>query len=326
MDNLINNPRWKYQMIEFNNIYKNYAEHSVLKGLSFHAHPGKVTGLVGPNGAGKSTSIRILTGFTDADKGTVKIDGVPMNIHSVQAKRLIGYAAENAPSYQEQTVYEYLKFIAQLRGVNKALLQNQLDRSINAFSLQSVCRQAIKFLSKGYRHRVCLAQCLLGDPPVIVLDEPTDGLDPIQKIETRKVITNLAQTKTVLLTTHLLEEVEELCDQVVAIHQGKLAFNGSMHDIKKGALTTEEITVKATDCEINKFRNALTELKAQFRIEYSDCTPLAAKLTPSSNLPMDGLNLVSFHFYQHKIRVIELKQNQPKLTSLLNIWTNQCAS
>ena len=237
-------------MIDVNGLHKSYGDKSVLQGLTFSVPIGKITGLVGPNGSGKSSTIRILTGFADADSGTVTVLGEAMSVTAVAVKRLIGYAPESAPLYREQTVREYLAFVARLRGTRTHALAQEIERVVNTFTLHKVVDQAIGTLSKGYRHRVSLAQCLLGDPPIIVLDEPTDGLDPLQKIETRNVILRLAETKAVLLTTHLIEDVRLLCDRVVALEQGKVVFEGDMKSLSGGQsfyLRLAEVTrVRAT--------------------------------------------------------------------------------
>lgn len=217
-------------MVKVNKISKSLSGNRILHGLSFDVPLGQITGLVGPNGSGKTTAIRVLTGYCEADAGWVQVGRHVMSLGATQAKQLIGYAPENAPAYREQTVYEYLRFIAEVRGFSRKKSAPEVERVSALFSLHGVLGQLVGTLSKGFRHRIVLAQSLLGDPPVLILDEPTDGLDPLQKDETRKLIRNLASSKAILLTTHLIEEVECLCDRVVTLECSQVMatrFGGS---------------------------------------------------------------------------------------------------
>lgn len=227
-------------MIEVANLYKSLSGNGILHGLSFTVPSGQITGLVGPNGSGKTTAIRVMTGYYEADAGCVRIGGHVMSLRARRAKRLIGYAPENAPAYRDQTGYEYLHYMAELRGLSGKIGRAEVERVSTLFSLHEVIHQRIGTLSKGFRHRLTLAQSLLGDPPVLILDEPTDGLDPWQKNETRKLIRSLADSKTVLLTTHLLEEVESLCDRVVVLKSGKVVSIGRLQEIRDMVRTGKE--------------------------------------------------------------------------------------
>ncbi|CAA6679644.1 Unannotated [Lentimonas sp. CC4] len=305
-------------MISVQDIHKRFGGHSVLRGLSFSAERGHITGLVGPNGSGKTTTIRILTGFYDADEGDVCIGDQQMSIKSVDAKRLVGYAPENAPLYREQTVAEYIRFIARLRGVKRAQLQTEVDRSIDAFSLGGVCFQAVGTLSKGYRHRVSLAQCLLGDPPVIVLDEPTDGLDPLQKIETRNMIRTLAKSKAVLLTTHLLEEVESLCDRVVLLNQGTVAFAGTIDEVRHAGSADLVIVVRIANEDTDRMNQALVNFDGLISASFStEAGRAQARLNVKWNgAVVDVLDQLSVRLHEHGLRVVELRCEDSPLSML----------
>nr|CUV01073.1 ABC trnasporter ATP-Binding protein [Colwellia sp. An23] len=307
-------------MIKVSNLHKNYQSHHVLKGLNFNVPVGCVTGLVGPNGSGKSTTIRVLTGFNDADKGEVLISNKKMSVNAISAKAYIGYAPESAPSYGEQTVKEYLTFIAALRGISKVNLNNEVIRVASAFSLISVLKQGINKLSKGYRHRVCLAQCLIGDPPIIVLDEPTDGLDPIQKIETRKIILELAKNKAVLLTTHLLEEVEMLCDRVVLLDNGNVAYAGPIETLIENNRSTTTVRVNVADTTkefLQPIFNDLTHLisKDYCKNDNNVLTTLMFNHVNASAL----LNEISLRLFKQNLRIIELRYDAE---SLINVFAN----
>lgn len=307
-------------MIEIEEIHKSYRDNHVLRGLSFSVPKGHITGLVGPNGSGKSTAIRILTGFSDADSGCVRIGGQVMDVNAVETKRLVGYAPENAPSYRELTVREYLRFIAQIRGVSKANLAGEIDRAVEAFSLRQVVSQAIGTLSKGYRHRVSLAQCLLGDPPVIILDEPTDGLDPIQKIGTRKMILELAESKAVLLTTHLLEEVEMLCDRVVAIGQGKVVFSGTIEEIVRAGAADVIVCIRVANCDKNQLQSVIDRMDGLLSTDFhEEGGGVKGQLSfGHSEKKRDILDEVSLELQKQGVRIVELRREDPPLTSIFS--------
>lgn len=307
-------------MIEVNDIHKRYSNHHVLKGINFTAPKGHVTGLVGQNGAGKSTAIRIIAGFEDSDSGSVVINGKKMHINAVETKSMVGYAPENAPSYREHTVHEYLSFIANIRGLSKVDKKSELERAIDAFSLEKVLSQLIGTLSKGYRHRVSLGQCLLGDPPVIILDEPTDGLDPIQKIAARQMILKLAQSKVILLTTHLLEEVDMLCSRVVAIRQGRIVYQGSTDEVIKTTTAEDLIHLRLEKCEAKYFESVLRDLPGLVSLEHNNSendTHIKIRLS-KSDINRDISNEISLALQAYNLRIIELYREKPKLENIFH--------
>ncbi len=305
-------------MIEVENIYKSYGSKSVLKGLSFDAPAGKITGLIGKNGSGKSTTIRILTGFIEADSGSIRVNNNSISVNSFKAKHSIGYAAESAPSYREDTVKEYLTFIAKLRGVTKSELSDEVDRCMSAFALSRVATQAIGTLSKGYRHRTSLAQCLLGDPPAIVLDEPTDGLDPVQKIEAREMIRELSKSKAVLLTTHLLEEVDTLCDKVVVINGGNVVFSGTTEEAKLENLHKIDIHIRLAPCDSGYAKEILSSIEGftleKFNIEKDRIYSMLSFHSKNDHLLL--LNIVSQSIHYAGLRVIELRHESASLKNI----------
>lgn len=213
--------------IKLNDLRKSFNNKLVIKGISFSAQQGEIVGFLGPNGAGKTTTMRMITGFLTPSAGTVNINGVDLTEDPVQVKRNLGYLPEGAPSYHDSTVCDYLKFIAKLRGYTGSQLNNCLDRVVEQVNLRSVWYQQIEQLSKGFKRRVGLAQAILHDPPILILDEPTDGLDPNQKYEVRLLIKNMAKNKVIILSTHILEEVEALCNRVVVISDGLIIADGS---------------------------------------------------------------------------------------------------
>jgi len=214
-------------MIEAQNLTKHFGTKTAVDNLSFSVQKGEVLGFLGPNGAGKSTTMRMVTGFFPPTSGDTLICGISMTDNPTEAKQRIGYLPESAPLYHDMTVIGFLRFCAEIRGLAGPVKKQAVERAIETCFLQSVVHQSIDTLSKGYRHRTCLAQALLHDPEVLILDEPTDGLDPNQKYQVRELIRSLGQTKTILFSTHILEEVEAACTRAVIVDRGKIVADGT---------------------------------------------------------------------------------------------------
>jgi ABC-2 type transport system ATP-binding protein len=213
-------------MIEVKGLVKTYGAKRAVDGVTFSVKRGDILGFLGPNGAGKSTTMKMITGFLRPTAGTATVDGVDVTADPVAVKRKLGYLPESAPAYPEMTVEEFLGFIAEIRGFRSADAKHaQVDRAIGLTHLGAVRKQTIETLSKGFKQRVGFAQALLHDPPALILDEPTDGLDPNQKIEVRSLIKSMAVEKTIILSTHILEEVEAICTRVIIISQGKVVVD-----------------------------------------------------------------------------------------------------
>lgn len=219
-------------MIEVKNLCKSFGTHRAVDDLSFQVRSGEVLGFLGPNGAGKTTTMRMIAGFIEPDSGAVSVLGCDVAENPMQTKAMLGYLPEGAPAYAEMNVRSFLEFIADVRGMSKAERADRIEAVLHRLQLQRVDKQKIETLSKGYKRRVGLAQALLDDPKVLILDEPTDGLDPNQKFEVRNLIREIAQEKIVIISTHILEEVDALCERVIIISNGKLVADGTPAELK----------------------------------------------------------------------------------------------
>ncbi len=231
-------------MIEVEDLHKNYGLVEALRGVSFKVDRGEVLGFLGPNGAGKTTCMKIITGFLAATKGTVRVDGMDVHEHGLEAKTRIGYLPENAPLYHEMRVIDYLAYAAEIRGIKKSRRSAKMNEVAASCNLKDVAGKQIGTLSKGFRQRVGLAQALIHDPEVLILDEPTAGLDPNQIVEIRELVRRLGRQRTIILSTHNLPEVLQTCDRMVIIHQGKLVADGTPSELEQSAAEDPPIVVK----------------------------------------------------------------------------------
>jgi len=220
-------------MVIVDNIVKDYGDLRAVDGVSFEVKKGDILGFLGPNGAGKSTTMKMIAGFLSPTAGTASVAGFDVQKNPMEAKKRIGYLPESSPAYPEMTVVEFLTYVAETRGYRtKDEIHDRLANVIVKCHLQTVQNQAIETLSKGYRQRVGVAQAILHDPPVLILDEPTDGLDPNQKHEVRKLIKAMSEDKAIILSTHILEEVEAICNRIIVIDQGKVRVNETPEEFK----------------------------------------------------------------------------------------------
>ena len=220
-------------MIRVQDLKKFFGPKKAVNGVSFTVEKGEVLGFLGPNGAGKSTTMRMITGFLPPTEGEVTVGGFDVVEQPLQAKRLIGYLPESAPAYAEMTVASFLNFVAELRGLRGAAKGAAVDRAIEMCFLGSVKHQTVETLSKGYRHRTCFAQSIIHDPEVLILDEPTEGLDPNQKHEVRTLIRRMGERKAIIFSTHILEEVEAVCSRAIIIDRGQIVANGTPSELKQ---------------------------------------------------------------------------------------------
>ena len=236
-------------MIEVSHLTKKYGGHLAVDDVSFTVEDGQIYGLLGPNGAGKSTIMNILTGYLSATSGQVTVAGHPLPEEADEAKACVGYLPEQPPLYPEMTVGEYLNFVAELKKVPRAQRKEQVLRAARRTGLEKVLPRLIRSLSKGYKQRVGIAQALLGSPKIIILDEPTVGLDPAQVIEMRKLIRELGKAHTVILSSHILSEVQSVCQQVLILSKGKLAASGTLQELTADGRSLEEVFLALTGAQ-----------------------------------------------------------------------------
>jgi ABC-2 type transport system ATP-binding protein len=246
-------------MIEVMGLTKYYGRLAAIRDVNFQVDAGEIVGFLGPNGAGKTTTMRILTCFTPATAGTVKVSGVDIDEDSMTVRRKIGYLPENVPLYNWMRVRSYLEFVARAKGVPSSDRNKEIDRVSSLVGIQDVQPKMIRWLSKGYRQRLGLAQALIGDPPIIILDEPTIGLDPRQIREIRNLIRSFAQNKTVILSTHILPEVSEVCTRVIIINKGSIVAEDTPENLISGSgkASRIQITLRAPELESKELISTL---------------------------------------------------------------------
>ena len=219
-------------MLEVKNLKKNFGDFQAVKGISFSVKEGEVLGFLGPNGAGKSTTMRMITGFLPPSSGTAVICGKDIQADPVEAKKNLGYLPESAPSYKAMTVSDFLAFIASVRGFTGAEAAKKVEDVIVQAKIEKVRNQTIETLSKGYRQRTCFAQAIIHDPQVLIMDEPTDGLDPNQKFVVREMIKDMAAEKAIIISTHILEEVDAVCTRAIVIAHGEIKADGTPDELR----------------------------------------------------------------------------------------------
>jgi len=231
-------------MIEVRNLSKNYGSILALDGVSFQVGKPEIVGFLGPNGAGKTTAMKIITTYLAPTGGQVLVDGIDVTADPIAVRRKIGYLPERAPLYEDMKVGPYLRFVGEARGLSGDHLKRRFDWSVGATGIGNVLGQKINTLSKGYRQRVGLAQALIHDPEILILDEPTTGLDPLQIIGIRNLIKDLGREKTVILSTHVLSEITSVAERILVIHRGKLAADGKYVELRRKVGLTEEASLE----------------------------------------------------------------------------------
>lgn len=302
-------------MIEVKDLVKRYGGHCAVDHLSFTVEDGCICGFLGPNGAGKSTTMNIITGYMGATEGQVRIDGHDILKEPEEAKKAIGYLPEIPPLYTDMTVEEYLQFAAQLKQVPKAEREEQIDRIISLTHLEEVQWRLIKNLSKGYRQRVGLAQALLGFPKTLILDEPMVGLDPKQILEIRELIRTLAKEHTVFLSSHILSEIQELCDRILILDHGKLLANDTPEHLEQALAggQTLQLEVKGSRTQVEELLRAFPALQIRTAQEQDGITRLELHCSEEA----DPREQLSYAFAQAHCPILTM---QAAATSLEQVF------
>ncbi len=269
-------------MIKVHNLAKEFGPKRAVDGISFAVERGEVLGFLGPNGAGKSTTMRMITGFIPPNAGTITVGGFDIVESPIQAKRLIGYLPENAPAYTDMTVHGFLSFAAEIRGLAGDAKKRAVARVVEMCFLENVLHQSVETLSKGYRHRTCFAQSIIHDPDVLVLDEPTDGLDPNQKHEVRQIIRRMGEKKAIIFSTHILEEVDAVCSRAIIIDRGRIVANGTPQQLRQRSEWAGAVTLRVTGITGAALTQKLSQLAAvkKATVVKEDSTGVTARAFP----------------------------------------------
>nr|PZN86072.1 MAG: ABC transporter ATP-binding protein [Pseudomonadota bacterium] len=254
-------------LIEAEALKKSFGSIKAVDGISLTVMPGEVLGFLGPNGAGKSTTMKMITGFLEPDSGTARIAGHDVQQEPLAAKARLGYLPEGAPAYAEMTPAKFLRFIAAIRGFRGAEAQKRIDAAVEKTGLHSVLDQTIETLSKGFKRRVGIAQAILHDPDVLIMDEPTDGLDPNQKHQVRELIREMARSKAIIVSTHILEEVEAVCSRAVVIDKGRIVADGTAEDLRQRAPNHGAIAIRVASSHADLVRQTLERFSSIAAVE-----------------------------------------------------------
>ena len=263
-------------MIVVDALSKQFGQFQAVDEISFEVQRGEVVGFLGPNGAGKSTTMKMLTCYLPPTSGNAEVNGFSINSQRLQVQEQIGYLPESAPSYNEMQVEEFLSFIGEVRGYTGSELRRRVGRVLELTSLQEARKQIIDTLSKGFRQRTCLAQALIHDPPVLILDEPTDGLDPNQKHEVRELIRRMSEERTILVSTHILEEVEAVCTRALIISEGRLVGLGTPDELLSQSIYRNAITLSVTGVNAETLLEDLNGLEQVYSVERLEDMPNGA--------------------------------------------------
>lgn len=300
-------------MIEVRNLVKKYGNHLAVDHLNFTVESGQIYGFLGPNGAGKSTTMNIMTGYLGATEGEVLINGHNILDEPEAAKHFIGYLPEMPPLYVDMKVREYLTFVAELKKIPKAEREEQIDKVIHMVQLEDVEERLIRNLSKGYKQRVGLAQAILGFPEIIILDEPTVGLDPKQIIEIRQLIRELAKEHTVILSSHILAEIQEVCDYIMIISKGHLVASDTPENLEK-ALSNQRQTELVAKGEMEKVQQILEGLEGIQKVEVTEGKEEGTtRVTFTSNLGTDSKEELFYAFAEAKCPLLQIVDSQTSL-------------
>ena len=309
------------KLINAKNLKKSFDQFIAVDKINLQVDRGEVVGFLGPNGAGKSTTMKMLTGFLEPDDGEIFINGIDLKSNPLKAKEYIGYLPEGAPSYSDMIVSDFLSFIGKMRGLSDKRLSNRLEEMADQINLKEMWDRPVETLSKGFKRRVGIAQALIHDPDILILDEPTDGLDPNQKHEMRNLIKKISKNKAIVISTHILEEVEAVCSRAIIIANGKLLANDTPQNLENKFLNKHTLSIKISD----KINNVVSkEIKSslkyeEIKIQKSDASTYIILVSDNKKVP--NINTVLKQINKHKLNVIEANFQKVNLEKIFRTIT-----
>jgi ABC-2 type transport system ATP-binding protein len=272
--------------VSVQNLSKKFGEFQAVKGISFSVRQGEVLGFLGPNGAGKTTTMRMITGYLPTSGGSIDVCGINVLEDPIAAQKHMGYLPEGGPLYNDMTPASFLRFIAEIRGLKGVQLNDRIDYVVEKLHLSNVFYQAIETLSKGYKRRVALAQAIIHNPDVLILDEPTDGLDPNQKFEVRELISKMAKEKAIVISTHILEEVEAICSKAIIISEGEIVGSGTPNELAQKSPEHNSVVIRLKDSPADKILNDILQVNGVEKVNVGDANTVIA-------IPKDGKDILS---------------------------------
>ena len=309
------------KLINAKNLKKSFDQFIAVDKINLQVDRGEVVGFLGPNGAGKSTTMKMLTGFLEPDDGEIFINGIDLKSNPLKAKEYIGYLPEGAPSYSDMLVSDFLSFIGKMRGLSNKKLSNRLEEMADQINLKEMWNRPVETLSKGFKRRVGIAQALIHDPDILILDEPTDGLDPNQKHEMRNLIKKISKNKAIVISTHILEEVEAVCSRAIIIANGKLLANDTPQNLENKFLNKHTLSIKISD-KINNFvsKEIISSLQyEEIKIQKSDASTYIILISDNKKVP--NINTVLKQINKHKLNVIEANFQKVNLEKIFRAIT-----
>lgn len=300
------------KLINVKNLSKDFGEFNAVNNISFSVDKGEVLGFLGPNGAGKSTTMRMITGFISPTSGTCSVCDFDIKENPIEARKNIGYLPEGGPLYNDMTPSSFLKFICNIRGLNKSETRERIDFVVDKLALNKVYYQTIETLSKGFKRRVALSQAIIHDPKVLILDEPTDGLDPNQKQEVHNLISLMSKDKVVIISTHILEEVEAICNRAIIIANGKLLKTGTPKDLASESLSHNNVVIRFEKEVNDKTLKAIKGIKNVNQVKQNSNNPYEYQILPNNGKSI--ISDVSKYVNDNKIRIVECYNKSGNLT------------
>ena len=310
------------KLINATNLKKSFDKFIAVDNINLKVDRGEVVGFLGPNGAGKSTTMKMLTGFLEPDDGEIFINGINLKSNPLRAKEYIGYLPEGAPSYSDMIVSDFLTFIGKMRGLSNKILINRLDEMADQINLKEMWNRPVETLSKGFKRRVGIAQALIHDPDILILDEPTDGLDPNQKHEMRNLIRKISKNKAIVISTHILEEVEAVCSRAIIIANGKLLANDTPQNLENKFLNKNTLSIKVS----NQINNVVSkDIKSSIKYEEIKIQKLDKSnytILVSDNKKVPNLNTVLKQINKHKLNITEANFQKINLEEIFRTITS----